>query len=127
MTERKRIVIILLAMIISGMFMWLVVLPGCSPEPHPVDPELEKQLAKLEARMILILPDPKADRLADLLEGGLDPDFVPGVMTVTRATPPAGVARKKVWVYVDGLLTPMSYEDLQHMLRIGFYIQVAPE
>jgi len=125
--ERKRILIMLLAMLMTGIFMWLVVLPGCDPGTTPEDPELEKQLAELEARMRQILPDPKAERLADLLEGAFDADYIPGVTAVRRATPAPAVAKKKVWVYVDGLLTPMSEHDLMHMIRIGFYILVVPE
>ena len=46
-----------------------------------------------------------------------------GVVVLTRPKGQARMARK-VNVYVDGLLTVMSEDALQHLLDIGFYQQV---
>ena len=112
MREAKRIFIIVLAMLLVGIFMWLVVLPGChSGTVEAENAELKKQVQELETR------------IASLIHEGVQlHDYLPGVTVVKRGTPPPGMARKKVWVYVDGLLTGMFQCDLDHMIDNGFFI-----
>ena len=116
MRERKRILIMLLATVMTGIFVWLVVLPGCDSVNYTTmgaeNAELKKQVAELETR------------IATLIHEGLPLDYyLPGVTVVRRGTPPPpGMARKKVWVYVDGLLTDMFQYDLDYMIERRFFI-----
>ena len=112
MTEPKGYFILLLVTLAAaGIFMWLVVLPGCDSLSNPELRELEKQVAELETRIATLIS-----------EGATLDDYLPGVTVVRRDTPPPVAARKKVWVYVDGLLTEMFQCDLDHMIDNGFFI-----
>jgi len=111
-TEGKRIFITLLVTLMAGIFTtWLLVLPGCDSATEAENAELKKQVQELQTR------------IAALIHEGLPLDYyLPGVTVVKRDPPPPGMARKKVWVYVDGLLTDMFKCDLDYMIARGFFI-----
>ena len=101
---------ILTPLLIAVIFLAFVVLSGCDSLSNPEIRRLTKEVATLEGQIEVLLKE------AVLAE------YVPGLTVVRRATPPPGVARKKVCVYVDGLLTQMYQHDLDHMIDIGFFI-----
>jgi len=87
----------------------LVVLSGCGLFRRPEIRRLEKQVETLEAQV------------DSLLTTGIEDNWVEGVMVMRRASASHLV---RVWVYVDGFLTPMWEDDLNHMIETGFYIKV---
>jgi len=87
----------------------LVVLSGCGLSGNSEIRRLEKQVETLEAQV------------DNLLITGIEDDWLPGVKVVRRASASHLV---RVWVYVDGFLTPMWEDDLNHMIETGFYIVV---
>jgi hypothetical protein len=55
-----------------------------------------------------------------------DSEYRDGVVIVRRAKPPAARAKraKKVNVYIDGVLTVMSEDILNHFIEVGFFVRV---
>ena len=86
----------------------LVVLSGCGLSGNSEIRRLEKQVATLEAQV-------------DNLLIGIEDNWAEGVKVMRRASASHLV---RVWVYVDGFLTPMWEDDLDHMIQTGFYIVV---
>lgn len=91
------------------MIMAWVVLSGCGLFRNPEIRRLEKQVETLEAQV------------DNLLTTGIEDNWVEGVKVMRRASASHLV---RVWVYVDGFLTPMWEDDLNHMIETGFYIVV---
>jgi len=93
---------------LAAVLVCLVVLSGCGLSGNSEIRRLEKQVETLEAQV-------------DNLLTGIEDDWVEGVKVVRRASASHLV---RVWVYVDGFLTPMWEDDLNHMIETGFYIVV---
>lgn len=65
----------------------------------------------------------KAYGVAEKLVHEYKENYSDGVTILSRKTP-ATARFKKVNVYVDGVLTSMSEDLLNHLIDIGFYIVV---
>jgi len=114
-TRERRIVMqtlkngLALLLIMALIFVVFMFSSGCDSVTKRENAELRKKVATLEVQV------------ENLLTAGIADDWVEGVKVVRRASASHLV---RVWVYVDGFLTPMWEDDLDHMIRTGFYIVV---
>lgn len=110
---RSCLVRILVALVIVVTFTVMCVnLSGCESKLGAIErenTELREKVATLEAQV------------ENLLTAGIADDWVEGVKVMRRASASHLV---RVWVYVDGFLTPMWEDDLDHMIETGFYLVV---
>lgn len=96
-------------LVCAVVLMGSLVLSSCGVFANPEIRRLEKQVETLEAQV------------DNLLTTGIEDNWVEDVKIVRRASASHLV---RVWVYVDGFLTPMWEDDLDHMIATGFYIVV---
>jgi hypothetical protein len=54
----------------------------------------------------------------------LDEDYVPAVIVAKRIRVPSGPRLRRINVYIDGILTAMPEDVLNHLIDIGFLVVV---